>query len=327
MPGTPDPPATPQLERFRRMATMRAFDEACLDALRRKAIHGELHVGLGQEAIGAGMAESLRPDDAVVSTHRNHYHGIAKGVDRRALLAEICERGSGLCRGRGGHMHPFDPSTHFSATGIVGASLPVALGYAHAFRLRRQDNVAVGVTGDGGSHNGAFHESLVMAGARKLPLVVLVENNVLAISVDFHAVSPTRTIAERAAAYGALGIHVDGTDVDAVADTFARAVEHARAGQGPAIVEATCYRFRGHFEGDPEHYRSRDERNRLRNAHDPLTLYAARLTQAGVDRARVDAIRAEEKEAAKAMLADILAEPMPDPAGALEGVFADGARP
>ena len=321
------PETSTQLARYRRMATMRAFDEACLDALRRKVIHGELHVGLGQEAIGAGMAEALRPDDAVVSTHRNHFHALAKGVDARALLAEICERETGLCRGRGGHMHPFDPRKHFSATGIVGASLPVALGYAHAFRLRGQDHVAVGVTGDGGSHSGAFHETLVMAGARALPLVVLVENNVLAISVDFNEVSPTRTVSERAVAYGAMGLHVDGTDVDAVADGFAQAVDHARSGKGPAILEATCYRFRGHFEGDPEHYRSREERNRLRADHDPLALYAERMTRSGVAESALEAIRTEEKEAAKAILADVLNDPMPDAAAALHGVFVDEARP
>ncbi len=321
MPETSDP-----LARYRRMTAMRAFDEACLDALRRKAIHGELHVGLGQEAIGAAMAESLLPGDAVVSTHRNHFHALAKGVDPRALLAEICERETGLCRGRGGHMHPFDPETHFSATGIVGASLPVALGYAHAFRLRGESHVAVGVTGDGGSHNGAFHETMVMAGARNLPLVVVVENNVLAISVDFNAVSPTKTVAERASAYGALGLFVDGTDVEAVSEGFAKAMEHARSGKGPAIIEATCHRFRGHFEGDPEHYRSRDERNRLRTDYDPIALYGERLTQSGVAESDLDAIRAEEKNAAKAMLADILNDPMPPASQALQGVFVDEVR-
>ena len=192
----------PRLARYRHMLGMRAFDEACIDALRKGEIHGELHTGINQEAIGAAMAESLRPGDAVVSTHRNHFHALAKGVSPRALLAEILERETGLCRGRGGHMHPFDPSTNFSATGIVGASLPVALGYAQAFRLRGEDHVAVGVTGDGGSHTGGFHEALVIAGARRLPLVVLVENNALAISVEFSAVSPTRTVSERAAAGG-----------------------------------------------------------------------------------------------------------------------------
>lgn len=312
--------------RFRRMAAMRAFDEACLEGLRRKAIHGELHVGLGQEAIGAGMAEALRPEDAVISTHRNHFHGLAKGVDRRALLAEICEREAGLCRGRGGHMHPFDPATNFSATGIVGASVPVALGYAHAFAMRGDEAVAVGVTGDGGSHTGGFHEALVMAGAAKLPMVVLVENNALAISVQFDDVSPTETVSERAGAYSALGLHVDGTDVDAVAETFARAMDHARGGGGPVIVEATCHRFRGHFEGDPEGYRSKEERQRVRDNFDPLRLYRHRLAAAGVGEDEADAILAEEKAAMKELLAEVLEMPMPDPEDALLYRFVEEAR-
>jgi len=311
------------LVRLRRMAAMRAFDETCLEALRRGAIHGELHVGIGQEAVGAGMAEALRPEDAVVSTHRNHFHALAKGVDARALLAEICERATGLCGGFGGHMHPFDPATGFSATGIVGASLPVALGYAHAFRLRGQAAVAVGVTGDGGAHSGAFHETLVIAGARRLPLVVLVENNGLAISVPFDAITPTKTVAERAPAWGATGLHVDGTDVDAVAGAFARAMEHARGGGGPVILEATCHRFRGHFEGDPEGYRSRAERQHLRERHDPIALCRARLEAAGLAPATLDAILSEEKTRARAMLADVLADPLPDPAEARRHVFTE----
>lgn len=309
--------------RLRRMAAMRAFDEACLEALRRGEIHGELHVGIGQEAVAAGIAEALRHEDAVVSTHRNHFHALAKGVEPRALLAEICERSTGLCRGFGGHMHPFDPENSFSATGIVGASLPVALGYAHAFRLKGTAAVAVGITGDGGAHTGAFHESLVIAGARRLPLVVLVENNGLAISVPFSAITPTETIAERAPAWGALGMHVDGTDVDAVAETFARAMEHARNGAGPVIVEASCNRFRGHFEGDPEGYRSRTERQRLRENFDPIELYRARLEAAGWLPDELNAAVADEKARAKALLAEVLADPMPDPAQARKNVFVE----
>jgi pyruvate dehydrogenase E1 component alpha subunit len=309
-----------QTVRYRRMCEMRAFDEACLEALKRKAIHGELHIGIGQEAVGAAMAESLRACDAVVSTHRNHFHGLAKGVDPKALLAEICEREAGLCRGRGGHMHPFDPATNFSATGIVGASLPVALGYAHAFRLRGEDAVAVGVSGDGGSHTGGFHETMVMAGAARLPLVVLVENNALAISVDFAEVSPTATVAERASAYGAKGLHVDGTDPDLVAPAFAEAMDHARAGHGPVIVEATCHRFRGHFEGDPEHYRDRAERNRQRRERDPLLLYQDKMGEAAAD--EMSAIRKEATAEMKAILAEVLEMPMPDASAALDHVFA-----
>lgn len=310
-----------RLQRFRWMATMRAFDEACLDALRRGEIHGELHIGFGQEAVAAGMAEVFEPQDAVISTHRNHFHAIAKGVDMRALLAEIMGKETGLCRGRGGHMHPFDPATNFSATGIVGASLPVALGYAYGYRLRRQRGVAFGVTGDGGSHTGGFHETLVMAGAMKLPLVAVVENNSLAISVSFDQVSPTRTIAERAAAYGALGLIVDGTDVDAVAGAMRKASDHARGGGGPAIVEATCYRFRGHFEGDPDTYRDYDEKRRIRERFDPLTLHRARMDQDGVAAADLSAILAEETQRMKAILADVRGDTQPDPAGALRYNF------
>lgn len=292
-----------------------------MEALQRKAIHGELHIGIGQEAISAAMAEALLPRDAVVSTHRNHFHALAKGVDPRKLLAEICEREAGLCRGRGGHMHPFDAGTNFSATGIVGASIPVALGYAHAFRMRGDDAVAVGISGDGGSHTGGFHEAMVMAGAAKLPLVVLVENNSLAISVSFAEISPTPTVAERAPAYGALGLHVDGTDPDLVAETFARAMDHARGGNGPVIVEATCHRFRGHFEGDPEHYRDRADRNRIRKSHDPLLLYRAKLGEGAAD--TLNALQLEAVTVTKALLAEVLALPMPDAAGALDYVFSD----
>lgn len=318
---------TTGLDRFRRMAAMRAFDEACLDALRRGEIHGELHIGFGQEAIGAGMAEAFDPIDAVVSTHRNHFHGLAKGVDPRALLAEIMEKESGLCRGRGGHMHPFDPKTNFSATGIVGASLPVALGYAYGYRLRRQRGVAFGVTGDGGSHTGGFHETLVMAGAMKLPLVAVVENNALAISVPFSSVSPTRTIAERASAYGARGILVDGTDVDAVAEAMRDASAHARGGDGPVIVEATCHRFRGHFEGDPDSYRDREEKRRIRERFDPIELHRAKLVAAGAAAEALSSIVAQESAKMKAILAAVRAESQPDPATALAHSFASESAP
>lgn len=305
------------LARFRLMVLMRAFDEATLDGMRRGEIHGELHTGIGQEAIAAGMAEWLEPDDAVVSSHRNHFHAIAKGVPTEALLAEIFEKETGLCRGRGGHMHPFDPPRNFSATGIVGASLPVALGYAYAFRLRGTPQVAVGVTGDGGSHTGAFHETLVMAGAMKLPLIALVENNGLAISVPFAEVSPTLTIAERASAYGALAIEVDGTDVDAAAEGFGRAVAHARSGHGPVILEAICHRFRGHYEGDPDSYRDRAERTRIRERFDPIALYEARLLGLGIRRDTLDAIAGEARSAIRRSLEAVRAAALPDPEGAL----------
>jgi pyruvate dehydrogenase E1 component alpha subunit len=314
--------SVPSIQRYVAMLQMRHFDEGCLEGVPTLEIHGELHTGIGQEAIGAGIVGQLRDDDAVVSTHRNHYHAIAKGVALRALLAEIYEKETGLCRGRGGHMHPFDPEHTFSATGIVGASLPIALGYAYAFWLRGSDNVAVGITGDGGSNHGTFHECLNVAGAWRLPFVVLVENNNIAISVPFDRVSSTATVAERAQAYGAWGRKVDGTDPDAVAEGFAEAIAHARSGRGPALLETTCFRFRGHYEGDHDSYRDRKERKRMRLENDPILRYRAKLVAAGVaQEAALAQLEAESKARMQALLAEVRQDRMPDAAGALEYRF------
>lgn len=311
------------LERYRLMTRMREFDLACLEGVPTLEIHGELHTGIGQEAIGGGMAGVLRDDDAIVSTHRNHFHALAKGVSPRALMAEIFERETGLCRGRGGHMHPFDLERNFSATGIVGASLPVALGYAYVFALEGGGRVAVGVTGDGGANHGTFHETLNLAAAWKLPLVVLVENNALAISVPTSDVTATSTIAERACAYAMPGETLDGTDVELVAEAFERAVSHSRSDDGPYLLEAVCHRFQGHYEGDAEQYRSPEERDRIRREHDPLQIARRKLMERGLaDERELDAADAESRSEMQDILAAVRSDPMPDPDGALLYVFA-----
>lgn len=302
------------IDRFRAMAIMRHFEEACMRGSRSKEIHGELHLGIGQEAIAAGLIGTLRPDDAVVSTHRNHCHAIAKGVSLKALMAEIFEKETGLCRGRGGHMHPFDAANNFSATGIVGSSLPVALGYAYAFALQENDNISVGITGEGGSNAGAFHECLNMAAAWKLPFLVLVENNSYAISVRYDEVMATPTIAERAVCYGAWGQKVDGTDVETVAAAFEEAAKHVRSGQGPAILEATCFRFRGHYEGDHDSYRSREERSRMKIENDPLAIARQKLIAQGeATDAQLDEILKSTKKEVAAILKEVQNDPLPEP--------------
>jgi pyruvate dehydrogenase E1 component alpha subunit len=308
-------------ERFGYMVWMREFELACLEGVPTKEIHGELHTAVGQEAIGAGLAGILRADDALASTHRNHLHAIAKGVDLRAMLAEIFEKETGLCGGFGGHMHLFDPSLKFSATGIVGAGLPVVLGHAWAARLRGSDAVAVAVIGDGAVNTGAFHEAMNMAGAHQLPLVVVVENNEWAISVPFDHASATETVAERAPAWSARGVRVDGTDVEAVADAFSQAVGRARQGGGPSLIEAMCYRFRGHFEGDADTYRSEEEKEHRRGA-DPVELTAHRLVESGVvTSAQVEAVWASVRSAMADLLASVRADSAPDPALAMRHVF------
>ena len=312
-------------ERFGYMVWMREFELACLEGVPTREIHGELHTAVGQEAIGAGLAGFLRADDALASTHRNHLHAIAKGVDMRAMLAEIFEKETGLCGGFGGHMHLFDASLRFSATGIVGAGLPVVIGHAWAARLRGSDAVAVAVVGDGAVNTGAFHEAMNMAGVHRLPVIVVVENNEWAISVPFHQASATATIAERAPAWSAHGVRVDGTDVEAVADAFGTAVQRAREGGGPTLIEATCYRFRGHFEGDADTYRTEEEKERRRK-EDPLELTAQRLISRGVASAeQIDSLRSAVTAAMADLLASVRADRSPDPSTALRHVFVEVA--
>jgi pyruvate dehydrogenase E1 component alpha subunit len=243
------------------------------------------------------------------------------------LLSEIYEKATGLAGGKGGHLHLFDPAHRFSTTGIVGSSLPVALGHAYAVRLDGTQDVAIGITGDGGTNSGQFHETLNMAAIWRLPLVLLVENNDYAISVPAAEVIAGPGVAARATAYGAWGRRVDGTDVESFADAFAEAVAHARSGAGPALLEASCHRFRGHYEGDPDHYRPTASREAMLASGDPIAAARTRLIERdGAAAADLDTIA----EAAAAEMAELLAQvraaPEPDPAGAFDDVFAEPAR-
>jgi acetoin:2,6-dichlorophenolindophenol oxidoreductase subunit alpha len=308
------------------MLWMREFELACLEGVPTREIHGELHTGIGQEAIAAGLVGSLRADDALCSTHRNHLHAIAKGVDMRAMLAEIFERETGLCGGYGGHMHLMDPKLKFSATGIVGAGVPVALGHAYAARLKNSDAVAVAIIGDGAVNTGAFHEAMNLAGVLQLPMIVVVENNEWAISVPFEASSPTATVAERAPAWAASGVKVDGNDVEKVAEAFEQAVNKARSGGGPSLIEASCYRFRGHFEGDADTYRSQQEKQERRQI-DPLTITRALVLERNLATAsQLEAMEASVRSAVLEMLAQVRAEPHPNSEHALRHVFVEAGN-
>lgn len=320
----PGRPPTPLLERYRLMARMRAFEDACAAGIGSGELRGELHLASGQEGIAAGMVDALRPGDWMVGTHRSHLHAIAKGVPLFPLLAEIYEKAAGLSGGKGGHLHLFDPERRFSTTGIVGSSLPVALGHAYAARLDATTDVAVGITGDGGVNTGQFHETMNMAAIWSLPLVIVVENNDYAISVPAADVIAGAGIAARAAAYGAWGERVDGTDAEAFASAFARAVAHARGGNGPALLEASCHRFRGHYEGDPDHYRSREAREAMIARGDPIAIAGTRLLERGqATEAELDSIVAAARDEMAELLAAVRAAAPPDPGEAFSDVFAE----
>jgi TPP-dependent pyruvate/acetoin dehydrogenase alpha subunit len=318
------------LDLYRMMVLVRTFEEAVLREYHADKkpvfdigaglIPGEMHLSAGQEPVAAGVCAHLTTDDAVTATHRPHHFAIAHGVDLRAMAAEIFGRVDGLGRGRGGHMHLFDPATHFSCSGIIAEGYPPALGQALAFRHRGTDRIAVAVTGEGAANQGAFHESLNLAALWRLPVVFIVEDNDWGISVPRSASTCVTSNADRAAGYDMPGERVEDNSVEAVYEAAGRAVERARAGQGPSLIEVHTLRLWGHFEGDAQGYRSDLEGVPGR---DPIPTYEAALRgrgvldDLGVKSAREDAERRVEDAITFAKRSD-----EPDPASALDHVFA-----
>jgi len=318
-----------RLERYRLMVLIRTFEEAILREYHADKkpsfdigaglIPGEMHLAAGQEPVAVGVAGSLGPGDAVTATHRPHHFAIAHGVSLEALAAEIFGRETGLGRGRGGHMHLFDPEHHFSCSGIIAEGFPPALGQAYAFRERGTDRVAVAVTGEGAANQGAFHESLNLASLWSLPVVFVVEDNAWGISVPREASTSVPSNALRATAYGMPGERVEGNDPDRIAEAAARAVRRARSGEGPSLLEIETLRLLGHFEGDPQLYRP--DRDEVRNL-DPIPRYEAELRSAGVlDDVAVKRAHVDASERVEAAIATAKAAPLPDPAEAGRYVF------
>ncbi|GAA3790784.1 MULTISPECIES: thiamine pyrophosphate-dependent dehydrogenase E1 component subunit alpha [Amycolatopsis] len=283
-------------------------------------IPGEMHLSAGQEPVAAGVCAHLSADDAVTATHRPHHFAIAHGVDLEKMTAEIFGRVDGLGRGRGGHMHLFDPATHFSCSGIIAEGYPPAVGQALAFQRRGTDRVAVAVTGEGAANQGAFHEALNLAALWKLPVVFVVEDNDWGISVPRSASTCVTSNAVRAAGYGIPGHRVEDNSVEAVHEVAGEAVARARAGDGPSLIEVHTLRLWGHFEGDAQGYRSDLEGVPGR---DPLPTYEKELLAAGMlDDAAVSSIAAQARDRVEAAVAFAKRSPEPDPDTALDFVFA-----
>jgi len=285
---------------------------------------GFIHSYIGEEATAAGVCATLRPDDYLTSTHRGHGHILAKGGDLRLFFAELYGKASGYCKGKGGSMHVADLDLGIlGANGIVGGGIAIAAGAALAAQLRGTDQVAVSFMGDGATDIGAFHESLNLAAIWDLPVVFVVENNGYADFIAQRDHQKIEHVSGRAAGYGMAGETVDGNDVEKVQRAAGDAVDRARAGHGPTLVECVTYRWRGHFEGDPQPYRSQDEVTAWKK-RDPLLLAERRLSDRGeLDDAERDAIR----DAVRAQVADAVefaeAAAMPEPLSALEDVFTD----
>ncbi|PXY22640.1 thiamine pyrophosphate-dependent dehydrogenase E1 component subunit alpha [Prauserella muralis] len=315
---------------YRMMVLIRTFEEAILREYHADkkpvfdigagAIPGEMHLSAGQEPVAAGVCAHLTTDDAVTATHRPHHLAIAHGVDLRRMAAEIFGRVDGLGRGRGGHMHLFDPDTHFSCSGIIAEGYPPAVGQALAFHRRGTDRVAVAVTGEGAANQGGFHESLNLASLWKLPVVFVVEDNDWGISVPRSASTCVTSNAVRAAGYDMPGERVEENSVEAVHEAAGRAVARARAGEGPSLLEVHTLRLWGHFEGDAQAYRTDLEGVPGR---DPIPTYEQQLRADGVlGDEDVRAARQDAGERVEDAIAFARKSAEPAPESATEYVFA-----
>lgn len=265
-----------------KMHLTRVFEETAFQQYSLGKVHGTMHLCAGQEAVGIGAIAALRPDDLITSTHRGHGHAIAKGQDINTMMAELLAKEIGVCRGRGGSMHMADLNLgSLGANGVVSGGIPLSVGAGLTLKLRGGDRVCLCFFGDGASNEGAFHESINMAAIWKLPVIYICENNQYGMSQSVKRVMAAADIADRALAYGIPGRAVDGMDVLAVYQAVKQAVEHARAGNGPVLINAVTYRYYGHSKSDQQRYRTREEVEEWRR-RDPIVALRERLIAAGV---------------------------------------------
>ena len=308
---------------YETMNKIRCFELKAQSLFEQNKLRGSVHLYAGEEAVAAAVCSLLRDEDYITSTHRGHGHCIAKGAQLDKAMAELMGKATGYCKGRSGSMHIADfEKGNLGANAIVGGGIPIAVGAALAAKLRGSDQVAVSFFGDGASNEGTFHESLNLAGVWKLPVIFVCENNGFGISVPTWQSTSVKDIGVRGSAYDMPGVTVDGNDVYAVYEAAEAAVDRAKKGEGPTLIECKTYRHLGHWTGDPQPYRTREEVEDWKQNRDPIAMFRARiLEEGGIAAKKLDAIeKAAVKEADEAAEFAINS-PEPDPANVLDDVF------
>jgi pyruvate dehydrogenase E1 component alpha subunit len=310
------------------MRQIRCFEETAFRFFQENKLRGSVHLCIGQEAISASIIALLNDGDYITSTHRGHGHGIAKSRDLKSAFAELMGKETGFCHGRGGSMHICDLARgNLGANAIVGGGLPIATGGALAQKIRKTGHITVAFFGDGASNQGTFHESLNLASVWKLPLVFVCENNGFGISVPVSQSTSVKDIADRAAGYAMPGYVVDGNDVIAILDVFSRCLERARNGEGPSLIEAKTYRWKGHWTGDPEVYRTREEVAAWMEKCPIKRLRAYLLDNRIAAEAELNVIDGEAQAAVDEAARFALDSPEPDPAHVMDGMYVEGGTP
>ena len=312
-----------KLDLFRKMILVRAFEEKAGELFQQNLIPGFIHLSIGEEASSVGTCSVLRKEDYVASTHRGHGHLIAKGADPKFMFAELFGKATGYCKGKGGSMHIADFSIGIlGANGVVAGGFPIIVGAGLSIKLRKTDQVAVVFFGDGAANRGPFHEAVNMAAIWKLPVIFVCENNLYASTTPASYALAGGSVAARAAGYGIPGISVNGNEVLEVRKVVGEAVERSRKGQGPSIVENKTYRYRGHFEGDPQGYRSQKEIESFKNKSDPIQWFRNLLKKEGILSDKQEkAIRGEVILQIEEAVTYAKGAPLPLPEEALEDLF------
>src|SRR3954465_11044382 len=307
-------------EFFREMLLIRRFEEKVEERFRAGELPGFLHVAIGQEAVAVGVCRALADGDVIASTHRAHGHTLAKGTHPNELMAELYGKLEGCSHGYGGAMHLYDGERgNLGASAVVGGGLPAIVGAALAFKFRREPRVAVAFFGDGATNIGAFHESLDLAQLWQVPAVFVLEDNHWAESTPESQHSPIRDLSKRAESYGMKTMKVDGQDVEEVHRVAGRAIKHARDGKGPVFLHVETERLVGHYIGDPQVYRDKEQLRELQETRDPITLLREKL---GVSDDEFDADDREVQELVDASVDFAQAGTDPKPEDALKNIYA-----
>jgi len=317
-----------RLHLFRTQVTIREAEQRAYDLFLQNLVKGTSHLSLGQEAVAAGIAGAMRPNDLSFCTYRGHAHTLARGVAVEKVLGELMQRDNGLMRGKGGSMHL--TSVEHGVMGsyaIIGAHLPIACGAAWRAQYKGHDDVSVCFFGDGTTNIGAFHEALNFASVWKLPVVFICENNLYMEYTPIADVIPAgmkHPAADRASAYGLESIVVDGNDADEVYRTAQTAFAKARKGDGPSMIECMTYRYSGHSRADPGKYRPPGELDEWKEKRDPIKRYRQRLLQFGIAEATIAGIEAEVRKVVDDATEACKKAPPPDPSIIATDVYADG---
>lgn len=313
-----------ELKTFRDMLLIRRFEERCGQMYGEGLIAGFCHLYIGQEAVVVGMQMTIGEGDQVITAYRDHGHALMTGMDPKAVLAELTGRMDGISKGKGGSMHMFAPEKgFFGGHGIVGAQVSIGTGLAFANKYRGNDRVCLTYFGDGASNQGQVYESFNMAKIWDLPVVYVIENNHYGMGTSIERASANLNLSQRGLSFNIPGEQVDAMDIRAVRAAGLRAVEHARAGKGPFILEMLTYRYRGHSMSDPAKYRSREEVQKVKNENDPIDRSRARILEDG--HATEDDLKLIEKEI-KEIVAEAVSfaktSPLPDPSQLYTDVYA-----